>query len=81
MGREWSTPVDMEQYYDEEENRLYVTVYLLKKNRIKPDRILTMYLCPEGQVCGCFYSAAVGWEIQDILCTTLLSWQWPAEAG
>ena len=79
-GMEWRTPVAMEQSYDEETNRLTVTMYLLKAGRIKPDRILTAYLCPLGHACGCSYEADVGWEIQSD-CAAKLFWTWPADAG
>jgi hypothetical protein len=80
MGREWRTPAEMSTSYDEEANRLTVTMYLLKTGRIKPDRILTMYLCPLGHACGCSYEAEVGWEILED-CSAKLFWIWPAAAG
>ena len=70
----------METSYDEGENRLTVTMYMLRTGGTRPDRILTIYLCPTGRVCGCSFEAEVGWAINEN-CGTEISWSWPAEAG
>lgn len=78
-AKEWSTPVAMQTSYDAEANRLTVTMRLLKLGRIKPDRILTMRLCPQGEQCGCRFPANVGWQINDD-CSAKLYWTWPESA-
>lgn len=79
-GKEFRTPVAKEENYDEATNRLTVTIYLLKQGRIAPNRIYTFFLCPQGHVCGCDYSADLGWEILED-CAAKLFWQWPVDAG
>jgi hypothetical protein len=79
-GKEFRTPVAKEESYDEATNRLTVTIYLLKQGRIAPNRIYTFFLCPGGHICGCDYSADVGWEILDN-CGASIFWKWPAAAG
>ncbi len=79
-GKSWRTPVAMSESYDETNNRLTLTVYLLKQGRIAPDRIYDLFLCPLAATCGCSYEAPLGWEILDD-CSAKLSWQWPAAAG
>lgn len=79
-GKDWRIPVDISTSYDGDANRLTVTVRMLRTGKARPDGILTMYLCPTGSVCGCSYSAAVGWAI-DGNCGATISWTWPSEAG
>lgn len=80
-GKEYRTPVAISQSYDEETNRLTVTIYMIREGMNPPDKIYDLYLCPEGQQCGCRYPADVGWEINETLCTADIYWTWPEDAG
>lgn len=79
-GRGYRYPVGMTQSYDRETNRITVTIYMMPEGMTVPDLIYDLYLCPEGQQCGCRYLADIGWQINDD-CSAELYWTWPAEAG
>lgn len=79
-GRDSRTPVAMSQSYDEETNTITVTVYLLREGMNPPDKVYDLYLCQQGQICGCHYSADIGWVANDSG-DAAFSWQWPESAS
>jgi hypothetical protein len=79
-GKEWRSPVAMSESYDEETNRLTVTIGIMPTGRIVPDRIYTLFLCPEGMSCACDYSVSLEWQITDH-CMAVFVWTWPEDAG
>lgn len=74
------TGAALQQSYDSEENRLTVTVYLLPEGRIKPDKVVELSLCPQGQQCACMYQTGLSWEATSN-CDALFEWQWPERGG
>lgn len=79
-GKEYRTPVAISQSYDAETNRITVTIYMLREGMTPPDKIYDLYLCQEGQQCGCRYESTVGWRILES-CAAVIDWQWPSDAG
>jgi hypothetical protein len=80
-GKEFRTPIAMLQSYDADENRLTITIYMIREGMNPPDKIYDLKLCPKGEVCGCYYAVDVGWEINETLCSCDAFWTWPEEAG
>lgn len=80
-GISYRTPRGMWEEYDAETNRLTVHIPLLPAGHVLPDIICDIGLCPQGQQCGCFYEADLGWEIGETLCTCKLYWIWPSDPG
>ena len=74
------TGAALEQRYDSEENRLTVAVYLLGKGRVKPDKVVELWLCPQGQQCACMYQTGLSWEATGA-CDAEFAWQWPERGG
>lgn len=77
---EYETPQKEIIYEHIDDMHLLITIPLIRQGRTVSDRIITLALCPEGQMCGCDYDTDLDWEILDG-CGAQFSWTWPAEAG
>jgi len=75
----YRTPSKEIQYTTIDENRIKITIPLIKVGRLLSDRVIRIALCPEGYECGCSYGADPGWEILAD-CAAKILWQWP-DAG
>jgi len=78
-GTERLTGAALTQSYDAEHNRLTVTVLLLRQGRVRPDKVVELWLCPQGHQCACAYQAALTWSADSNLNADFV-WQWPERA-
>jgi hypothetical protein len=76
----YRTPPKEIRYTTIDENRIKVTIPLIRVGRQISDLICRIALCPAYMQCGCSHEAALGWEIT-ALCAAKLYWQWPESAG
>ncbi len=75
----YRTPPKEITYTAVDENRIKITIPLIKIGRQVADRVIQIALCPEGYECGCSYAVDPTWEILTD-CSVKLFWQWP-DAG
>jgi hypothetical protein len=76
----YRTPSKEIRYTKIDDDRIKISIPLIKVGRQVSDQIIRIALCPELMQCGCSYEAEVGWEILGN-CEARLSWQWPEDAG